>query len=335
MMTNLNNIIQAICALDIDAIEKWMDDDVLHFEAKKNVALKYLKEFLEWISKEKGESVIKIKKIKCNTCYHDGDIEVIHEHAILFELPAGRFAFDIKPTVNGLYSLDQCSPSQDENIHDQSLLMIYAFLIPYDLLHAFKPDNKYLDLLTEKEILLSEIDNGKVIYWFIEDFSAWIDKHDGAIKALNELRPHSFVLGPLQEILAKMNYLYDGLKAEKICQAANEEYDKLNHADIWEEYEWMHRYQRRQYSYIDPSELNLTHVEDGYFTFKDFLPNLRFSIYGHQAFLKFIHNLSMVYNRTEEIRNERLLNDIEDEWFWEEGNIFGSADESDSNNYED
>jgi len=55
------------------------------------------------------------------------------------------------------------------------------------------------------------------------------------------------------------------------------------------------------------------------------VPNLRFAVYGHSEFLKFLQNKDFVYDVTEEISKDTLLEDIEDEWFWEEWGKNGRA----------
>lgn len=44
------SLIQAICNRDIATIEKFMDNEALHFQTEKDVAVKYLGEFFEMIA---------------------------------------------------------------------------------------------------------------------------------------------------------------------------------------------------------------------------------------------------------------------------------------------
>ncbi len=129
-----------------------------------------------------------------------------------------------------------------------------------------------------------------------------------------------------------MDFLYKALKNEDQLKLANEKFDKLNHSDVWEIYEWEENYRLQDYSRTSSCKLNLDPVNEGYFTFKDFLPNLRFAVYVHTEFLKYVKNKDFAFDVTEEIRKDTLLEDIEDEWYWEEWrkNAFDKL-QSDSN----
>ena len=124
-------------------------------------------------------------------------------------------------------------------------------------------------------------------------------------------------LSQLKHILFRMGFLYNGLISEQKFLIANQEFDQCNIDDEWEIYEWVENYRLQDYTGTSSCELNLDHVNEGYFTFKDFLPNLRFAVYGHSEFLKFLQNKDFAYDVTEEIRNDTLLEDIEDECFFE------------------
>lgn len=163
-----------------------------------------------------------------------------------------------------------------------------------------------------------EIDNGQIVFWFFDDFCAWLEKYNWAKTTMNENGLGMFAFDKLIHILFRMDFLYEALKNEDQLKLANEKFDKLNHSDVWEIYDWIENYRMQDYTFTSSCELNLDTVNEGYFTFKDFLPNLRFAVYGHSAFLKFLQNNDFAYDVTEEIRKDTLLEDIEDEWFFEE-----------------
>jgi hypothetical protein len=312
------SLIQAIASFDIDAVEKFMDKDTLHFQGEKNVALTYLKDFFVWMANEKGETPIEVLDSSCDTCYDEDDKEVIHDHVLLFRLANGAFAFDLEPTKNGLYKLDYCESYDNGETKNELLYSHFMIKIPYDLLPNFKPDALYLRLLTEKEKMLAEIDNGHVVFWFIEDLAKWLKRHAWPIRKFDNFGYGSFAFTTLIGIVRRLGYLHDSLIAENECMKANDEYDKLNHDDIWEVYEWYKKYKNQEFASTYPDLLNLDHLNEGYFTFKEFLPNLRFSVYGHTELLKFIQNLDKAYYKTEAIQKDTVLEDIEDEWFLDE-----------------
>jgi len=136
-------------------------------------------------------------------------------------------------------------------------------------------------------------------------------------------------------LLEKILYLQDSLLSEEECSLANEAYEKINHNDIWEVYAWYDKYFFKDYARLDVNLLNLDFLSDGYFTFKDFLPKLRFSGYGHTEFLTFGSRLELAFQKTEEIRKETLFDDIELEWYWEDDERIEPPDEYFNNSYED
>lgn len=311
-------LIHAISNLNIETVEKFMDKKALHFQSKKNVAVTYLKEFFVWMAKEKGETTIEVVNTKCDTCYDEDDNEVIHDHVVLFQLANGAFAFDIEPTKNGLYKLDYCGSYDKGEKQNEMMYSHFMIRIPYDLLPNFKPDPLYIRLQTEKEKMLSEIDNGHVVFWFVEDLTIWLKKHAWSISKFDNYGYGSFAFTTLINIVRRLGFLRDSLIADKECIKANEEYDQLNHDDIWEVYEWHKKYKNQEFASTYPDLLNLDRLNEGYFTFKEFLPNLRFSVYGHTELLKYIQNLDKAYYKTEAIQKDTVLEDIEDEWFLDE-----------------
>jgi len=318
-MTNpRQSLIQAIASLDINAVEKYMDDDVAHFQGEKRIAIGHLADFFKWFLEENESSIIQVKEIKCNSCIHEDGTEVFHMNVVSFCSYSGGFAFDIEPTKNGLFKLDYCcffDLTEDQSNRGFSR---FSMSIPYDQMISFKPDSIYLRLLEEKENMLMEIDNGQIVFWFLDDFCAWLEKYNWAKANMNENGIGMSAFDKLRHILFRMDFLYEALKNEDQLKLANEEFDKLNHSDVWEIYEWEENYRLQDYACTSSCELNLDHVNEGYFTFKDFLPNLRFAVYGHTEFLKYLKNKDFAYDVTEEIRKDTLLEDIEDEWFWEE-----------------
>jgi hypothetical protein len=318
-MTNLRqSLIKAISDLDLCAVEKFMDDNVPHFQAEKHIAVKYLKEYFEWVAIEKGIMSFKIIDSVCTKCYYDDDNEILHQNVVIWQLPAGYMSIDLKPTQNGKFQMDYCQSCEVVEKETDESTIRFAIDIPFDLLDNFKPDELYLRLLTEKENMLAEIDNGNYVFWFVEDLKTWLKKHAWAIRKFDNFGYGSFAFRTLIVIVQRLGFLHDSLIAEKECMKANDEYDKLNDNDIWELYEWYEKYRIQKYASTYLDVLNLDHLDEGYFRFKEFLPNLRFAVYGHSEFLKFLQNMELAYEATEEIRKDTLLEDIEDEWHWEE-----------------
>jgi len=313
------SLIQAICNRDIATIEKFMDNEALHFQTEKDVAVKYLGEFFEMIASFYGEQSITSSKTSCTTCTDFyGNIIAHHDHVVKFRISNSVFALDITPTCEDQFKLDYCEYFYESDEEKDLNLGRVGIHIPYDLMNGFKPDSIYLKLKAEKEKMLAEIDNGSIVFWFVEDLTAWLIKNEWAKIGMFNQGPVMHAFSKMIDILYMMEYLNDGLIAENECKIANGLFDKLNHGDLWEIYEWLEKHRRLDYVSISPSELNLEYVHEGYLTFKDFLPNLRFSVYGHTEFLKCIHNMDLAYKVTEEIRRDRLLEDIEDEWYWED-----------------
>ncbi len=318
-MTNpRQTLIQAIASFDIDAVEKFMDDEVAHFQGEKSVVIRHLGDFFKWVSKENRVNNIQARETKCKFCLREDGTEVFHKHVVLFYSSTLGFAFDIEPTKDGLFKLDYCMPSDLTEEQRSSDFDLCEMRIPYDQMISFKPDSIYLKLLEEKEKMLMEIDNGQIVFWFFDDFCAWLEKYNWAKTTMNENGLGMFAFDKLIHILFRMDFLYEALKNEDQLKLANEKFDKLNHSDVWEIYDWIENYRMQDYTFTSSCELNLDTVNEGYFTFKDFLPNLRFAVYGHSAFLKFLQNNDFAYDVTEEIRKDTLLEDIEDEWFFEE-----------------
>ena len=313
------DLIQAIATLDIDAVEKFMDGDVAHFQGEKSIVVKYLDDFFKWMSDEKGDSTIEVKEIKCNSCIHEDGTKVTHKHVVSFCFSNGGFAFDIEPTKNGLFKLDSCSLFDLTEYQSNKAFNDYLMRISFDQMISFKPDSIYLRLLEEKENMLMEIDNGQIVFWFLDDFCAWLEKYNWARTSMNENGTGILsAFNTLWHILCLMDCLYIALNNEDKLKLANEKFDKLNHSDVWEIYEWIENYRMEDYAFSNSSALNFEPLKEGYFTLKDFLPNLRFSVYGHSEFIKFLKNSEFAYDVTEEIRKDTLLEDIEDEWHWEE-----------------
>ena len=309
------SLIQAIADLDIEAVEKFMDDDVAHFQGEKSIVIGHLADFFNWMSDEKGESTIEDREIKCSLCYHDDGTKVTHKHVVSFCFSNGGFAFDIEPTKNGLFKLDICEIPEYQSNKDFSnfTMRIYS-----DQVISFKPDSRYFRLLEEKEKMLADIDNEQIVFWFLDDFCAWLKKYNWPRTNIKENGFGMFAFNKLFQILSIMDSLYPALNNEDKLKLANEKLDKLNHSDVWKIYEWIEKYRFEEYSFSSSCDLNLNHVNEGYFTLKDFLPNLRFSVNGHSEFFKFIKNCEFAYGVTEEIRKDTLLEEIEYEWHWEE-----------------
>jgi len=327
-------LIQAIAALDIDAVEKFMDDEALHFQAKKDIAVKYLKEYFEWVATEKEDNQFKIRNASCTECCLEDGHKIEHKNVVIYMLPNGYMPIDLKPTQSGKFQMDYCHSSEIKSSEPEECKSRFVFWIPLDLLENFKPDEMYLKLVNEKENILAEIDNGEIVFWFLEDIKAWTKKNHWAITEFDKILSMDYdALSQLKHILFRMGFLYNGLISEQKFLNANQEFDQCNIDDVWEVNEWIENYRFQDFTCTSSFELNLDHVNEGYFTFKDFLPNLRFAVYGHSEFLKFLQNKDFAYEVTEEIRKDTLLEDIEDEWFWEEwGKIGSSPLESDSHN---
>jgi hypothetical protein len=311
-------LIKAISDLDIDAVEKFMDDEVAHFQGEKSVVIKHLGDFFKWVSESIDHDILGVKEIICESCLHEDGTEVFHKHVVSFCSSSGGFAFDIEPTKNGLFKLDYCNFFDLTEDQTNSDFRRFSMRIPYDQLISFKPDSIYLRLLEEKENMLMEVDNGQIVFWFLDDFSGWFEKYKWAKTTMNENGHGMFAFDNLIHILFRMDFLYEALKNEDQLKLASEKFDKLNHSDVWEIYEWIENYRMEDYTCTSSCELNLDYVNEGYFTFRDFLPNLRFAVFGHSEFLKFLQNKDFAYGVTEEIRKDTLLEDIEDEWHWEE-----------------
>lgn len=312
-------LIQAISNLDIDTVVKFMDDEAFHFQAKKDIAVKYLKEYFEWVATEKGDHQFKIRNASCTECCYEDGHKIEHKNVFNFIVPKGYMSLDLKPTPGGKFQLDYCQSSEIISSEPEQRPSRFGFWIPFDLLENFKPDALYLKLVHEKEKILAEIDNGEIVFWFLEDFKAWMKKYHWAITEFgNTLSMDYDALCQLKHILFRMGFLYHGLISEQKFLQANQEFDQCNMDDVWEVYEWMENYRPQDFTCTSSCELNLDHVHKGYFTFKDYLPNLRFAVYGHSAFLKFLQNKDFAYDFTEEIRKDHLLEDIEDEWHFEE-----------------
>jgi hypothetical protein len=318
-MTNPRQaLIQAIASFDIDTAEKFMDDEVAHFQGEKSVVIIHLGDFFKWVSKENGVNNIQVRESKCKSCFHEDGAEVFPKHVVLFYSSTLGFAFDIEPTKDGFFKLDYCMPSDLTEEQKSSDFHIYEMRIPLDEMISFKPDSIYLRLLDEKENMLLEIDNGQIVFWFLDDFCAWVEKYNWARANMSENGHGMSAFDKLIDTLFKMDYLYKGLINEDLIRLANEQFDALNHEKVLDIYEWLETYRFQDFSYIYVSDLNLDYVNAGYFTFKDFLPSLRFSVYGHAEFLKYLKNKDFAFDFTEEIRKDTLLEDIEDEWFFEE-----------------
>lgn len=318
-MTNPHQaLIQAISNLDIDAVEKYMDDDVTHFQAKKDISVKYLKEYFEWVATEKEDNQFMIRNASCTECCHEDGHKIEHKNVVHYMLPTGYMPIDLKPTQSGKFQIDYCYSSEIKSIEPVEGKSRFGFWIPLDLLENFKPDELYLKLVNEKENILSEIDNGEIVFWFLEDIKAWTKKNQWAINEFDKILSMEYdALSQLKHILFRMGFLYNGLISEQKFLIANQEFDQCNIDDEWEIYEWVENYRLQDFTCTSSCELNLDHVNEGYFTFKDFLPNLRFAVYGHTEFLKYLQNKDFAFDVTEEIRKDTLLEDIEDEWFFE------------------
>ncbi len=305
-------IIQAICALDSQMVVKLLDDDALHFGATKDIFVPYFKCFFDWLSTTINSSAIEAQAVLCHGCE-----EVNHDGVVIFYTSDGYFAFDIQPTSEGKFSLNQCNSYEcpitiDENIGAK------AFMIPYDLLANFKPDTLYLQLLSEKENMLSDIDNGNIVFWFMEDVETFLKKNTWAITKLENNGFNTLAFDTFKSFLDSLKNLNSGLRFEDYYRHANLAYNLVNQCDDWDIYEWYHKQKGHSGTWLYPSLFDLTNIHFGYFTFSDYYPNLRFSVYGHQEFLKFINNVEEAYIKTEKIRSDYTLEDIEIEWAYED-----------------
>ena len=319
MTPNLKNIIQAICNLDYQAVVEFLDDDALHYGATKELFVPYLKQYFKLMPIYMDCSHFEAEVMICGGCkivrdYNelwDPDINyptIACGHVILFRSPDGHFTFDIKPTHNGKFCLNSCT-------FNNGYCDIY---IPEDLLDGREPGEVYNRLLAEKPKILAEIDNGEIVFWFFEDIDAFKKKYDWFFNHINEYTNNYFQFFEFEGFAYYLNSLHTFLPSQRIYQAANEAYSELNKSDIWAIYEWYYTHQDKKYEYYGPNIFDLSHIDQGYFTIKDFFPNLRFSYSGQQDFFTFITNMDEAYLIAEEIICEELFSEIEIEWRCEE-----------------
>ncbi|HMR89336.1 MAG TPA: hypothetical protein PKD51_14340 [Saprospiraceae bacterium] len=101
------SLIIAICNRDIATIENILDNEALHFQTEKDVAVKYLGEFYEMIASFYGEESITSSETSCTTDFY-GNIIAHHDHVVKFRISNSVFALDIAPTCADQFKLDYC-----------------------------------------------------------------------------------------------------------------------------------------------------------------------------------------------------------------------------------
>ena len=308
MKDRRHDIIQTICDLDYKAVVDLLDDDALHFETTKDRFLPFLKDFFEWVPTMIDCSKIEAQAINCCRCE-----KVDHNNIVLFSAIGGYFIFDIQHTIEGKFSLDFCD-SCEPNAYKGQDIGPYTILIPYDLLVDFVPDTIYLKLLSEKEKMLEEIDNDSVIFWFKDDVEAFLKKYAWAKENMRDKGSGMFAFDNFISFLKILVNLNKGMQSENICQMANRSYSLVNQYDAWEIYEWYYCQERRGCPQITASSLNLNNIEKGYFSINNHYPNLRFSVFGHQEFLKFTQNWEEALEKTEDLRADCFVDQFQEGW---------------------
>lgn len=301
-------LINAICNKEIATITDFLDGDSLHFGCQKSVFLKRLKLYFKYFPGNTEDVPLTAKLILCNFEYQQSCI-MYHQYPVMFQSTYAFFVWDIAPTKAGKFKVDPCNSCQ-EGVDRYK----YDLIIPEDLLFSFHPSQAYLSMKEEMEDVLKIFFDKPIIFWFPEDLSDWVDKHQDFLDRIQNFSHYDYFSEP-SFYCAHLEELDQAMHSTSYLKEANAIFTSIKPEDRCGFKRFFSKYLGFT-NYIFYTSFDYTHVDKGYFTFRDFFPNLRFYYKGQEEYFTFLANIKYAFKfsgeECDDITIDRYETDITD-----------------------
>ncbi|MBP6237620.1 MAG: hypothetical protein KA536_15830 [Saprospiraceae bacterium] len=305
-------LIKAICHREMDVISDFLDEDVLHFGCYKRDIIERIRGFLFNLQENKTNDIMVARVWKCRNVLTNEALCCTSKHLnpVRFEIGKNFFIWDIKPNKNGLFSMDIC-----KSYNEKEVFFASEIFIPEDIVAGFQPDENYLQMKSELQKVLKPFNQGEIIFWFPEDLAAWVDNHQDFLDSIQDYSKFdffgefAFYFDQLEELDFAMHKIDDLMQANAEFESIKPD-DKCGFNRFLSKWCWFT-------NYIFLQSFNYENIDKGYFTFRDFFPNLRFYVRGQEEYFKFLEYLNHAkfsYEDCDEILNyndEKDSNDLD------------------------
>jgi hypothetical protein len=280
--------INAICNIDFSKIRNFLDDDVLHCGATKDMFMDELIVMLAGLCEMHDGEMFYHNKWECkygidSNCKCDKK----HDDPVRFQIGSGCFIWNLKETTNGKFTIERC-----DSVSEDEFLVPFGISIPEDLLANFEPDDDYLLYEQEVKRTLFPLEKGDILFWTLDDLEAWLINNQQVIKLSNEYKSYS-VFWNAWEFFENCLSLSLGMNNEDLFRKANNEFSKLNKNNAFANWLFVREYIRYDITKLSLTTLALNNLNEGYFTFSYFHKNLRFSCQGQEQFFTFLKNFDL------------------------------------------